>query len=405
MDGPSGPRRGRAAGDAVPGSAARSSLVCAPPEIGTVMVQGRIGGTGAPFNLGEMTVTRCVAAAGIRRGRPCPCAGPRQGPCARGGAGRCADADGAARRQCGRRCWTPLRAEEAGRRSARAAKAAATKVEFFTLVRGEDTDELPTRWTGGFADARMQSARAFRAALDAMARPGRIQPVERGRAARAAVGRGGVLLLTLCDGTTPVHLAGAHDCAGRARLDHLSHRRAACGRPKRRSSRLGHWDGAWPLSSRFAIGHAGLSRPLGHADRRDAGAGAPKAPRLTGPGIARPCASDPARDRRPSAPTARCSRWASTAFLTCGNRLAGLPRSTRVEDRLMYVAVKGGERAIDNAHAWLAEERRGDTGGGRTVRRADPRAAGAGGEPGDGRRLAVSTPILPRWRSSRRAAI
>ncbi|MGJ8546223.1 MAG: carbon-phosphorus lyase complex subunit PhnI [Sulfitobacter sp.] len=26
----------------------------------------------------------------------------------------------------------------------------------------------------------------------------------------------------------------------------------------------------------------------------------------------------------------------------------------------MYVAVKGGERAIDNAHAWLAEERRGD---------------------------------------------
>ena len=27
----------------------------------------------------------------------------------------------------------------------------------------------------------------------------------------------------------------------------------------------------------------------------------------------------------------------------------------------MDVAVKGGERAIDNAHAWLAEERRGDT--------------------------------------------
>ncbi|MEO1732554.1 MAG: carbon-phosphorus lyase complex subunit PhnI [Pseudomonadota bacterium] len=27
----------------------------------------------------------------------------------------------------------------------------------------------------------------------------------------------------------------------------------------------------------------------------------------------------------------------------------------------MYVAVKGGEAAIDNAHAWLAEERRGDT--------------------------------------------
>jgi len=32
----------------------------------------------------------------------------------------------------------PLRAEEAARRRLRAEKAAATKVEFFTLVRGED---------------------------------------------------------------------------------------------------------------------------------------------------------------------------------------------------------------------------------------------------------------------------
>ncbi len=30
------------------------------PEIGTVMVRGRQGGTGAPFNLGEITVTRCT---------------------------------------------------------------------------------------------------------------------------------------------------------------------------------------------------------------------------------------------------------------------------------------------------------------------------------------------------------
>jgi alpha-D-ribose 1-methylphosphonate 5-triphosphate synthase subunit PhnG len=30
------------------------------PEIGMVMVQGRTGGIGAPFNLGEATVTRCT---------------------------------------------------------------------------------------------------------------------------------------------------------------------------------------------------------------------------------------------------------------------------------------------------------------------------------------------------------
>ena len=30
------------------------------PEMGLVMVRGRAGGDGAPFNLGEMTVTRCA---------------------------------------------------------------------------------------------------------------------------------------------------------------------------------------------------------------------------------------------------------------------------------------------------------------------------------------------------------
>jgi alpha-D-ribose 1-methylphosphonate 5-triphosphate synthase subunit PhnG len=31
-----------------------------PPEIGLAMVQGRTGGTGQPFYLGEMTITRCA---------------------------------------------------------------------------------------------------------------------------------------------------------------------------------------------------------------------------------------------------------------------------------------------------------------------------------------------------------
>lgn len=30
------------------------------PEIGLTMVRGRAGGTGEPFNLGEITMTRCV---------------------------------------------------------------------------------------------------------------------------------------------------------------------------------------------------------------------------------------------------------------------------------------------------------------------------------------------------------
>lgn len=34
------------------------------PELGLVMVQGRAGGTGAPFNLGEATVVRCTVRTG-----------------------------------------------------------------------------------------------------------------------------------------------------------------------------------------------------------------------------------------------------------------------------------------------------------------------------------------------------
>ncbi len=104
------------------------------PQIGTVMVQGRIGGTGAAFNMGEMTVTRCVVQLGAVTGHA-----HVQGR----------DKDHAHRAALVDALWqtdpsavsdllATLQAEEAARRQARAAKAAATRVEFFTLVRGED---------------------------------------------------------------------------------------------------------------------------------------------------------------------------------------------------------------------------------------------------------------------------
>lgn len=107
------------------------------PEIGAVMVRGRTGGTGAPFNLGEMTVTRAsVQLASGEVGHSCVQGRDRdhalraalvdalmQGPGA--GAVRADVLD-------------PLAADEAAARAVRAARAARTKVEFFTLVRGED---------------------------------------------------------------------------------------------------------------------------------------------------------------------------------------------------------------------------------------------------------------------------
>ncbi|MEZ5798768.1 MAG: phosphonate C-P lyase system protein PhnG [Paracoccaceae bacterium] len=107
-----------------------------PPEIGAVMVRGRVGGTGTAFNLGEMTVTR----ASVRLG--CGTVGHAwvQGR-DRAHATRAALAD--ALMQTGRAgevepILATLRAEAQAATASRAAKAAATRVEFFTMVRGED---------------------------------------------------------------------------------------------------------------------------------------------------------------------------------------------------------------------------------------------------------------------------
>ena len=106
------------------------------PEIGTVMVRGRAGGTGTAFNMGEMTVTRCT----LRLSSGAVGHAYVQGrDKAHATHAAIVDAlmqdDPHATRAA---ILTPL-AEHADLQAAtRRAKAAATKVEFFTLVRGED---------------------------------------------------------------------------------------------------------------------------------------------------------------------------------------------------------------------------------------------------------------------------
>lgn len=108
-----------------------------PPEIGAVMVQGRAGATGQPFNLGEMTVTRCV----LRLASGAVGHAHVQGR-DKAHATRAALLDALLQTEAADRLTAavlaPLHGEEAERRRVRAAKAAGTKVEFFTLVRGED---------------------------------------------------------------------------------------------------------------------------------------------------------------------------------------------------------------------------------------------------------------------------
>ncbi|MEL6288369.1 MAG: phosphonate C-P lyase system protein PhnG [Pseudomonadota bacterium] len=108
------------------------------PEVGLVMLRGQIGGSGAPFNFGEATMTR--AAIVLESGEQ--------------GFGQCL---GRARRKAAisaiidglyqRSEWReridadlvgPLRTAQEGNDALRRAETAATKVDFFTLARGED---------------------------------------------------------------------------------------------------------------------------------------------------------------------------------------------------------------------------------------------------------------------------
>lgn len=107
------------------------------PEIGGVMVRGRAGAIGAAFNLGEMTVTRCSVALedgtvghGYVQGRD------------KDKATQAALVDALMQTSLAtaveRDILAPLRDAAARNKASRAAKAAATKVDFFTMVRGED---------------------------------------------------------------------------------------------------------------------------------------------------------------------------------------------------------------------------------------------------------------------------
>lgn len=107
------------------------------PEVGGVMVQGRMGGTGAPFNLGETTVTRCTLA--LENGAVGHAYVQGRGKLhAEQAALVDALMQGPEAEQVRRVVLDPLGAQMQARNTARAAKAAATKVEFFTLVRGDD---------------------------------------------------------------------------------------------------------------------------------------------------------------------------------------------------------------------------------------------------------------------------
>ncbi len=185
----------------------------------------------------------------------------------------------------------------------------------------------PEALMGGFSQAPTQSARAFRAALEAMARPGTLWTVAGAVPPAPLSVAAGVLILTLCDGTTPLHLGASVDT--RVVRDWITfHTGAPLVRAEAARFALGTWADLAPVS-RFAVGlpdypDRSATLIIEMPELR------PEGPRLTGPGIA-----GTAQLSLPEVQAFRANRalfpMGFDCFLTCGVTLAGLPRSTTVE--------------------------------------------------------------------------
>ena len=180
---------------------------------------------------------------------------------------------------------------------------------------------------GGFTDAPVQSARAFREVLEAMARPGTIRRVDGARPPEPLSIAAGVALLVLCDPTTGLHLAGAADCP--ALRDWVAfHIGAPMVAAEDADFALGTWDALQPVS-RFRIGQPDypdrsatliveMDRLVNHG------------PALTGPGIELATWLN-----LPETAAFRANRalfpLGFDCLFTAGDRVAALPRSTRME--------------------------------------------------------------------------
>lgn len=184
---------------------------------------------------------------------------------------------------------------------------------------------------GGFADPARDAAMAFRAALDAMARPGTIAALSGATAPAPCSGAAATLLVTLCDATTPLYLAPSHDTG--ALRDWITFQTGApLVDAPRAMFALGTWEALHDLGA-FPVFPVGTSE---YPDRAatlivEAPELAPEGAVLTGPGI-----KTEARLTLPEIAAFQRNRAAYPLgldfFFTCGDRVASLPRSTRVTE-------------------------------------------------------------------------
>jgi alpha-D-ribose 1-methylphosphonate 5-triphosphate synthase subunit PhnG len=109
-----------------------------PPQTGLVMLRGRIGGNGAAFNVGEATVTQAAVRLDTGATGFSYLLGQSH---ARARLAALLDALGhesATRKKLEAVLVVPVMARRAGENASARAETAATRVDFFTLMRGED---------------------------------------------------------------------------------------------------------------------------------------------------------------------------------------------------------------------------------------------------------------------------
>ncbi|MDF2232043.1 phosphonate C-P lyase system protein PhnH [Albimonas sp. CAU 1670] len=188
---------------------------------------------------------------------------------------------------------------------------------------------------GAFADAPAEAARAFRAALDALSRPGTVQEMAGARPPAPLPPAAGALALALVDAETPVWLAP--ELRGGPVEDWL---RFHCNAPLDASPEAAAFAFASPAAlraerDRFAIGtpeYPDRSATLVALIEGFEG----EALALTGPGVrgeARLALGSARADVLAlAAPNAALFPQGRDLFLAAGGRLAALPRSTRLRE-------------------------------------------------------------------------
>ncbi|MEL7098848.1 MAG: phosphonate C-P lyase system protein PhnH [Pseudomonadota bacterium] len=180
--------------------------------------------------------------------------------------------------------------------------------------------------SGGFADPAIEAAHAFRAVMEAMARPGTIHEITGAIPPAPLSPAAGAVLLTLCDADTPVHLAGAADCAP-VHQWLAFHTGAPRTGPAEAMFALGTWEDLGPLEA----------YPLGSAQYPDRSATlivelpelAARGATLSGPGIKDTAALSLPEAAAFQANARHFPRGLDFVF-TCGRQIAALPRTTEV---------------------------------------------------------------------------